>query len=45
MIKMNSYVRCVDNTGVADVKIIQVFGNTNKREAKYGDKVFIVVKS
>jgi ribosomal protein L14 len=45
MIKMNSFVNCVDNTGVADVKIIQVFGNKNKREALYGDRVFIVVKS
>jgi len=45
MIKMNSYVRCGDNKGVADVKVIQVFGNKNKREAKYGDKVYIVVKS
>jgi large subunit ribosomal protein L14 len=45
MIKMNSYVYCVDNTGVAFAKAFQIFGNKDKRVATYGDKVFIVVKS
>ena len=45
MIKMNSYVYCVDNTGVANAKVIQMYGNKNKRVASYGDMVYIVVKS
>ena len=42
---MNSYVYCVDNTGVANAKVIQMYGNKNKRVASYGDMVYIVVKS
>lgn len=42
---MNSYVYCVDNTGVAYAKAFQILGNKNKRVASYGDRVFIVVKS
>jgi large subunit ribosomal protein L14 len=45
MIKMNSMVYCVDNTGVANAKVIQMYGNRNKRVASYGDMVYIVVKS
>ena len=45
MIRMNSYVYCVDNTGVANVKVIQCYGNKNKRVASYGDMVYVVVKS
>jgi len=44
MVRMNSYVYCVDNTGVANAKIIQVYGN-KKRVAKIGDMVYVVVKS
>ena len=42
---MNSYVYCVDNTGVANAKVIQMYGNKKKRVASYGDMVYIVVKS
>jgi ribosomal protein L14 len=42
---MNSYVYCVDNTGVANVKVIQCYGNKYKRVASYGDMVYVVVKS
>ena len=42
---MNSYVYCVDNTGVANAKVIQVYGNKKRRVASYGDMVYIVVKS
>ena len=42
---MNSYVYCVDSTGVANAKVIQMYGNRNKRVASYGDMIYIVVKS
>jgi len=45
MIKMNSYVYCVDNTGVAYVKVFQILGNKYKRVASYGDMVWVIVKS
>lgn len=46
MIKMNSYVYCVDNSGVAFSKVFQILGeNKKKRIASLGDKVYIVVKS
>ena len=40
-----SIVNCIDNTGVTKVKIIKVFGHTNKRQAKIGDRVSLVVSS
>lgn len=45
MIRMNSMVYCVDSTGVANAKVIQMYGNRNKRSASYGDMVYVVVKS
>jgi ribosomal protein L14 len=36
-----SIVNCIDNTGVVYVKIIKVFGHSNKRVAKIGDRVSI----
>jgi len=44
---MNSYVYCVDSTGVANAKVIQMYGNAvkSKRVASYGDMVYVVVKS
>jgi len=45
MIKMNSYVYCVDNTGVAYAKVFQILGNKYKRVASYGDMVWVIVKS
>jgi len=38
-----SIVNCIDNTGVVRVKIIKVFGHSNKRQAKIGDRVSIVI--
>lgn len=32
---MNSYIYCVDNTGVANAKVIQMYGNKKKRVASY----------
>ena len=40
-----SIVNCIDNTGVVYVKIIKVFGHSNKRVAKIGDRVVIVISS
>jgi ribosomal protein L14 len=40
-----SIVNCVDNTGVVFVKIIKVFGHTNKRFAKIGDRISLVISS
>jgi len=45
MIKMNSYIYCVDNTGVANAKVIQMYGNKKKRVASYRDMVYVVIKS
>ena len=46
MVKMNSYVYCVDNSGVAFSKVFQILGENKKRRiAKLGDRVYIVVKS
>ena len=38
-----SIVNCVDNTGVVFVKIIKVFGHSNKRVTKIGGKVVTVI--
>jgi ribosomal protein L14 len=32
-------------TGVANAKVIQIYGNFKKRVATYGDMVYVVVKS
>ena len=40
-----SIVNCIDNTGVVNVKIIKVFGHSNKRVAKIGDRVSLVISS
>lgn len=46
MIKMNSYVYCVDNSGVAFAKVFQILGENKKRRiGALGDKVYVVVKS
>jgi len=46
MLRMNSFAYCVDNTGVADVKVFQILGeNKKKRVGTIGDRVYIVVKS
>jgi len=42
---VSSIVNCIDNTGVVYVKIIKVFGHTNKRVAKIGDRVSLVISS
>jgi ribosomal protein L14 len=42
---VSSIVHCIDNTGVLYVKIIKVFGHTNKRVAKIGDRVSLVISS
>lgn len=38
-------VYCVDSTGVANAKVIQIYGNMKKRVATYGDMIYVVVKS
>jgi len=40
-----SIVNCIDNTGVVNVKIIKIFGHSNKRVAKIGDRVSLVISS
>jgi len=45
MVKIGSFVYCVDRTGVLTVKIIQVLGNSPKRYATLGSKVIVVVKT
>jgi len=43
---MNTYVYCVDNSGVAFSKVFQVLGeNKGRRTATLGDNVYVVVKS
>jgi len=42
---VQSIVNCIDNTGVVYVKIIKVFGHSNKRVAKIGDRVSLVISS
>jgi len=44
MIKMGTYIYCVDNTGVVIVKVFQVIGNRFTRVATLGTKVLVVVK-
>lgn len=45
MVNINSFVNCIDNTGVNVVKIISIYGNKKTRVASIGDVVCIVVKS
>jgi hypothetical protein len=46
MIKMNSYVSSGgENTGVANAKVIQMYGNKKKRVASYGDMIYSIIKS
>jgi len=42
---VTSIVNCIDNTGVIRVKIIKVFGHTNKRRAMIGDRVSLVISA
>jgi ribosomal protein L14 len=42
---VTSIVNCIDNTGVLNVKIIKVFGHTNKSQARIGDRVSLVISS
>jgi large subunit ribosomal protein L14 len=46
MIKMNTYVYCVDNSGVAYAKVFQILGENKKRRVgTIGDRVYVVIKS
>ena len=44
MIRKNSVVFCIDNTGVKLVKVFQVVGSRHRRKASLGDFVWVVIK-
>jgi ribosomal protein L14 len=41
---MNSIVHCCDNTGIAKLRVIRIKGRANKRNAKIGDILTVVIK-
>lgn len=45
MIRKNSVVYCVDNTGVKLVKVFQVIGSRHRRKANLGDFVLVVIRA
>jgi ribosomal protein L14 len=45
MIRKDSVVYCVDNTGVKLVKVFQVIGSRHRRKANLGDFVLVVIRA
>jgi len=43
MIRKNSVVECIDNTGVKLVKVFQVVGSRHRRKANLGDFVWVSI--